>query len=100
MAFRDEFGVGGDQAIPVPQDRYCPVMVPYSKADTQDGMAVLVQQRVYSSCYTRMRELRAAPTGIPPKPKGPPASADGGEKRKASDIGGSAPHKTPPKEKP
>eukprot|EP00969_Alexandrium_andersonii_P334158 14766724-Alexandrium_andersonii.AAC.1 len=45
MAFRGDFCGGGNQSIPVPEDRYCPVMVPYSKADTQDGLAVLIQQR-------------------------------------------------------
>eukprot|EP00969_Alexandrium_andersonii_P268231 11853094-Alexandrium_andersonii.AAC.1 len=88
MAFRGEFG-GGENSlnpIPVPEGRYCPVMVPYSKADTPNGLKVLIQQRVYSSCYTRVRELRKVPVGIPPKPKAPSAPADGGEKRKASDI--------------
>eukprot|EP00969_Alexandrium_andersonii_P119457 5281657-Alexandrium_andersonii.AAC.1 len=75
-------------------------MVPYSKSDTPNGLAVLIQQRVYTSCYTRMRELRDVPVGIPPRPKTPSAPADGGEKRKASDIGGSATKKTPPMEKP
>eukprot|EP00969_Alexandrium_andersonii_P134804 5963692-Alexandrium_andersonii.AAC.1 len=47
-----------------------------------------------------MRELRDAPVGIPPRPKNLAAPADGGEKRKASDIGGSATKKASPTEKP
>eukprot|EP00969_Alexandrium_andersonii_P343681 15191125-Alexandrium_andersonii.AAC.1 len=64
------------------------------------GLKVLIQQRVYNSCYTRMRELRKVAVGIPPKPKAPSAPADGGEKRKASDVGGPAQKKTPPMAKP
>eukprot|EP00969_Alexandrium_andersonii_P046845 2055709-Alexandrium_andersonii.AAC.1 len=43
IAFRDDFGGRGN--IPIPDGRYCPVMVPYSKADTEDGLTVLIQQR-------------------------------------------------------
>eukprot|EP00969_Alexandrium_andersonii_P002275 99450-Alexandrium_andersonii.AAC.1 len=47
-----------------------------------------------------MRELRDTPIGIPPRPKNLNAPADGGEKRKASDIGGSVTKKASPTEKP
>eukprot|EP00969_Alexandrium_andersonii_P135719 6004728-Alexandrium_andersonii.AAC.1 len=64
----------------MPKGRCCPAMVPYSKADTPQASKVLIQQRVYTSCYSRTRELLKAPIGIPPKPKSPGVPAEGGEK--------------------
>eukprot|EP00969_Alexandrium_andersonii_P306223 13537184-Alexandrium_andersonii.AAC.1 len=66
MAFRDNFG-----SLPIPDGRYRPALVPYSKIDTQEATRLLVHQRVYSSCYSRSRELLSKPMGIPPIPKDP-----------------------------
>eukprot|EP00969_Alexandrium_andersonii_P182058 8045372-Alexandrium_andersonii.AAC.1 len=57
-----------------PECRCRPPLVPYSKAESEQGQAALAKQHRYEMTHGSMCVPLAKPKGAPPKPGGAPAA--------------------------